>query len=67
MVFNMKRKVVNIQIENIKKFDYPDFVDAYASYAEWSDGTILNEEELDELNSDSSIIQSEIISNHGWC
>lgn len=39
----------NIQVENILAFDFPDFVDAYVSYAE-KDGIPLTDEELDELN-----------------
>jgi len=29
--------------------DYPDFVDAYMTYAEWEDGTPLTTGELDEV------------------
>jgi hypothetical protein len=32
--------------------DYPDFTDAYISYAEYTDGTPLNDDELDQLNDD---------------
>ena len=30
--------------------DYPDFCDAYCCYAEFIDGTPLNDEQLDQLN-----------------
>lgn len=36
----------SIEIDGINKKDYPDFVDAYASYAEWSDGEPLTDDEL---------------------
>lgn len=42
-------KIQNVQVENIRMYDYPDFVDAYISYAE-IDGRELTEDELDALN-----------------
>lgn len=42
-------KIENVEIEDINTKDYPDFVDAYVSYAEYN-GKKLTEEELDELN-----------------
>ena len=42
-------KIVNLEIDGIDTTDYPDFCDAYASYAEWEDGTPLTEEEQGEL------------------
>ena len=30
--------------------DYPDFVDSYIEYAEWSDGSELTSDQLDQLN-----------------
>ena len=32
--------------------DYPDFADAYATYAEYEDGTELTDEELEEISTD---------------
>ena len=47
------RKLINVEVDGIDTKDYPDFCDAYISYAEWMDsGTALTEEELDELNVD---------------
>jgi hypothetical protein len=40
----------SIRIEDIHKWDYPDFCDAFAAEAEFEDGTELNDEELEELN-----------------
>ena len=45
-------------IENIHMWDFPDFCDAHCTYAEWSDGTPLTDEELD--NIDSSFINETI-------
>lgn len=40
-----------IDIDGIDNRDYPDYVDAYISAAEWKDtGCSLSEKELDELN-----------------
>ena len=38
-----------IVVEGVDKNDYPDFVDAYVSYAE-ENGVPLTDEQLDELN-----------------
>ena len=32
-------KIQNLEIDGIDTTDYPDFCDAYASYAEWEDVT----------------------------
>jgi hypothetical protein len=40
----------SIEVSGINPGDYPDFVDAYISYAEWIGGGPLSDEELDELN-----------------
>lgn len=37
-------------VDGIDPKDYPDFVDAFIVYAEWSDGVELTDEELDTLN-----------------
>lgn len=51
-------KIQDLKIDGIDLDDYPDFCDAYASYAEWEDGTPLTDEELAEI--DSSIIHDRI-------
>ncbi len=43
-------KITNLEVGGIDTGDYPDFCDAYASYAEWEDGTVLTEEELEEID-----------------
>ena len=42
-------KLENIEVDGIDTRDYPDFVDAFISYAEM-DGVELSDEQLDELN-----------------
>jgi hypothetical protein len=39
----------SIEIEGVDTRDYPDFADAFASYATFEDGTELDDEELSEL------------------
>lgn len=46
------RKIKYYEIEDLDTKDYPDFSDAYISYAEYEDRA-LTEEELEELNNDS--------------
>jgi hypothetical protein len=43
------RKVINIEIDGVDSRDYPDFSDAYFSYACYEDGTPLTDDELIEL------------------
>ena len=42
-------KLENIEVENIDMRDYPDFCDAYISYAE-IDGQSLTDKQLEEVN-----------------
>ena len=39
----------SLEVENVDPRDYPDFCDAYFSYAEYADGTPLTDDELVEL------------------
>jgi hypothetical protein len=48
-------KIESVEVEGIDPSDYPDFSDAYISYAE-IDGREATEEELDELNDDSHFV-----------
>ena len=52
------KKIDNIEIDGIDMHDYPDFVDAYISYATYENGIELNDDELEELNNDSSQVYS---------
>jgi hypothetical protein len=53
-------KISDIEIEGIDTKDYPDFVDAYISYAEYN-GKPMTDEELDALNEDSEYIYELVI------
>ena len=39
------RKVIDIEVDGVDSRDYPDFADAYFSYACYEDGTKLTDEE----------------------
>ena len=43
------RKVIDIEVDGVDSKDYPDFSDAYFSYACYEDGTKLTDEELVKL------------------
>jgi hypothetical protein len=52
-----------IEIDGIDTSDYPDFCDAYISYAEYTDGEPLTDEDLDKLNEEESDLINEKIHN----
>jgi hypothetical protein len=43
------KNVVNLEVDGVDSKDYPDFADAYFSYACYEDGTPLTEDELNKL------------------
>lgn len=53
-------KVDNIEVDGIDTRDYPDFVDAFISYAE-IDGVELTDEQLDELNDNYNFVYDCVI------
>ena len=56
-IINGKRvDLSSIEIEGVDTRDYPDFADAFASYATFEDGTELNDEELSELTDVESML-----------
>jgi hypothetical protein len=51
-VVTLNGKEINtrsIEVDGVESYDRPDFSDAYISYAEFTDGTPLSDEELDQL------------------
>ena len=64
--FKFKGKTIkvdynSIEIEDIDMRDYPDFSDAFISYAEDHRGRELSDEELDVLNDEHYDLVGEII------
>lgn len=49
-----------IELDGVDKRDYPDFSDAYVSYAEWKDGTPLTDSELDAYTNDNGDVVNEL-------
>lgn len=47
------RVVKSLEIDGVDRGDYPDFCDAYFSYAEFEDGTPLTDEQLEELGDEN--------------
>lgn len=45
-----------LQVDGIDTRDYPDFCDAFICYGQYTDGTPLDDDALEELNQDSSLI-----------
>jgi len=50
----------SIEIDGVDRNDYPDFVDAYITYAEYEDGTPLTDKELEKFENESYGIAQEI-------
>lgn len=49
MIIFKNRKVVNLEVDGVDSRDFPDFCDAYFSYACYEDGTQLTDDELNEI------------------
>jgi hypothetical protein len=47
------RQVKNAEVDGVEGDDYPDFSDAFFSYAEFEDGTPLSDEELEQLGDEN--------------
>lgn len=50
-----KKEITDIEFDGIDHTDYPDYCDAYITYATLYDRE-LTDEEIDELNEDSSFV-----------
>lgn len=64
MAVVVKGKEINISsviVEDIHMFDYPDFVDAFISYLEYTDGTPLTDEELIQVTDENEGLTNELI------
>lgn len=64
IVIDGKKVDVNsITIEGVDKADHPDYSDAYAATANFEDGTELNAEQIQELDSEHGDVIHELIHN----
>lgn len=48
------------EIADVNPSDYPDFSDAYVSWAAWADGQELTDEELSQVNADADYVYSRV-------
>lgn len=53
-------EIDNIEFDGVDYNDYPDFCDAFISYAE-RNGIPLNDRELDKLNDDRDFVYNSLI------
>lgn len=53
------RKVVDLEVDGVDSRDYPDFSDAYFSYACYEDGTELTDDELEQLTEQNADVLHE--------
>lgn len=53
--------IKSIKIEGIDTKDFPDFTDAYISYAEYDNGIKLTDEELEKYQEENQDIVNELI------
>ena len=44
----LEKKIINYEIEDVKSSDYPDFCDAFISYAEDENGKEMTEQQIEE-------------------
>ena len=52
-------KIDNIEVDGIDTNDYPDFCDAFISYAHYN-GKAMTDEQLDLLNEDVEFVQEQV-------
>jgi hypothetical protein len=52
----------NIEVDGIDTNDYPDFCDAFISYADYN-GVEMTDEQLEELNEDSDFVYSSVMAH----
>ena len=54
------KKVINIELDGLHKWDAPDYSGAFVGFACWEDGTPLTDEELDNLSDDRAQVHAYI-------
>ena len=62
------KNLINVSVSGINIDDYPDFVDAYISYAEDSNGKPLTDEQLETLTNNNQEFVQEMAHDEimGW-
>lgn len=55
------RIIIDLEVDDVFSWDYPDFADAYISFARWADtGEPLTDDELNALNQECGDIVYEL-------
>ena len=54
------KKVINIELDGLHKWDAPDYCDAFVAFACWENGTPLTNAELESLTDDSCQLHAHI-------
>lgn len=49
-------RMASVEVDGVDPTDYPDFCDAYFSYAEYTNGIQLTDEELEKLTNDNGAV-----------
>ena len=62
-MINFEVRENTLVIEGIDHSDHPDYCDAYYSYGEYYDGTILTDEQLEELKEKDPDLFYEVLTN----
>ena len=60
----LEKKITNYEIEDVKSSDYPDFCDAFISYAEDENGNEMTEEQIQEWTENNEEEFYEMILNN---
>lgn len=58
------RLVKHVEIDGVDSTDYPDFCDAYFSYAEFEDNTPLTDDQLEQLTDANGDVVNEMAYEH---
>jgi hypothetical protein len=59
----IKMKLTDYELEDVKSWDYPDFCDAFISYAEDENGKEMTEEQIQEWTENNEEAFYEMILN----
>ena len=54
------KKVIDVEIDGLHRWDAPDYCDAYVAFAYWEDGTFLTEAELEALSDQRDQVHAHI-------
>ena len=57
----IKMKLTDYELEDVKSWDYPDFCDAFISYAEDENGKEMTEEQIQEWTENNEDVFYEMI------